>query len=165
MKKIIYILSIFAIAVLGSSCSHNDSESKKGHRHSYEEKGEGKHEHARVNKESQAEFRAEMEKKRKDREEREKQAWAKFDQLSDQEKTEWIQITKQKIDKRDSIQAAKRAEMEAKWKTFDDVSLAEQVELLKMRGIVYHEIKHKHGDHGHSHAGESKFPMQEYRHK
>ncbi|MBP5422301.1 MAG: hypothetical protein J6Y78_07670 [Paludibacteraceae bacterium] len=164
MKKLIFILSIAFMAGSFCACSHNDSEGKNTRYHQEDGKADGQ-QHSKLSKEEREARRAEMEKRHKEREAKVNEAWAKFDQLSEQEKKEWVANAKRNIDRRDSIQAAKRAEMEAKWATFEKSDLAGQVELLKMRGVVYHEMRHPHGEHNHPHIHEnqSKFPMTEYK--
>ena len=70
--------------------------------------------------------------------------------MTEKEKREWINDQKVRIDRRDSIQAAKRIEMEKRWAKFNDMTMDEQIELLKERGVTPHI--HKDGDHEHNHS-------------
>lgn len=95
---------------------------------------------------------------REKREAENKAAWEEFNKMRDKEKSEWIADQKARIDRRDSIHAAKRTEMEKKWAKFNNMTMDEQIELLKERGVVPHihqhnEAEHNHSGHNHSHDG------------
>lgn len=59
--------------------------------------------------------------------------WAKFDSLSVEQQKELISIKRARIEQKDSIAAAKRAEYVQKCKKFDKMTIAEQRALLETR--------------------------------
>ena len=160
MKRIILAMTLASILM---SCNNGQSNQK------IEKHGESREMREVPTKLSQEEMdhrKAEMESRKKEREDKFNEAWAEFDKLSETEKNEWIAKQKKLIDHRDSLQAAKRAEMETKWSKFDKSSQAEQIELLKMRGVMYRKHVNHEGGHdghaGHKHQHEQpKFPLQE----
>lgn len=167
MRKAFLLVALAAATLVGCNQKENSRQEKRD-RH---EQVEGHH---RMSPEEQQQKKAEMEAKKAEREAKINEAWEKFNQLSDAEKNEWIEESKKNIDRRDSIQKAKQAEMEAKWATFDKATMEEKVELLKMRGVTYREHTHREmpqhqpGKHvhdencNHKHDGKGpKYPIQE----
>jgi hypothetical protein len=102
--------------------------------------------------ERKAAQQAKQQEAREKREAENKAAWDQFNAMSDKEKREWINDQKVRLDRRDSIQAAKRIEMEKKWAKFNDMTMDEQVELLKERGVTPHIHQHAEGEHNHNHS-------------
>lgn len=103
--------------------------------------------------------------------------WAKFDSLSDNQKKELLGRKLERIQMRDSIAEAKRAEFANQFKNWDKMSIEEQRELLETRERTQapltpeqlaernakmdemrkkHKGDHKHNEHdhkGHNHEG------------
>ena len=153
MKSIFY--SLLLASMLCGACTRY-SESKD----SVSTSNELNEERKKQTKEEMEQKKAAREAQKAEREARIQASWDEFEKLSDDEKNEWIVNCKKSIDRRDSIQAAKRAEMEKKWATFDKATQAEKIELLKMRGVVYHKQNPRKARHDHQHV-DTKFPIQE----